>query len=244
MIFSLLLGLLALFGGLYFLSWYGKAKTEDIKKTMRWTGVGLGLLVVAVLAVTGRLGVALAFLTGLMAWAWRVFNMIQMGHQMSGIFRNFTRGFAGSTAQQSSQVQSAFFKMTLDHGTGHLDGEVIQGAFAGRKLAAIEFDNLMKLLVEVRADAESAALLESYLDRAHPDWRAQAHQAGPSSSGPAPGAMPEDEALMVLGLTKGASRDDIKAAYRRLMTQLHPDRGGSDYLAAKINAAKDVLLGP
>jgi len=226
------------------LSWYGKAKTEDIKKTMRWTGVGLGLLVVAVLAVTGRLGVALAFLTGLMAWAWRVFNMIQMGHQMSGIFRNFTRGFAGSTAQQSSQVQSAFFKMTLDHGTGHLDGEVIQGAFAGRKLAAIEFDNLMKLLVEVRADAESAALLESYLDRAHPDWRAQADQAGPSSSGPAPGAMPEDEALMVLGLTKGASRDDIKAAYRRLMTQLHPDRGGSDYLAAKINAAKDVLLGP
>jgi hypothetical protein len=244
MMLSLIMGIAVVIGVVAFLRWYGNAKTEDVKKTLRWTGIGLGLLVVVFLALTGRLGVALAFLTGLMAWGWRVFNMIQMGQQMSGMFRSFKHGLGGARAPSSSQVQSAFFRMTLDHDTGHLDGEVIQGAFAGRQLAALSFGDLMALLAETRADAESMALLESFLDRAHPDWRARGHQSGATDSPPpsAPGAMSEDEALLVLGVAKGAARDDIKAAYRRLMTQLHPDRGGSDYLAAKINAAKDALL--
>jgi len=55
-------------------------------------------------------------------------------------------------------------------------------------------------------------------------------------------AMSRDEALKVLGLAPGAGDDDIRAAYRRLMQQNHPDKGGSDYLASKINQAKDVLL--
>jgi DnaJ-domain-containing protein 1 len=125
-----------------------------------------------------------------------------------------------------------------------LDGEVIQGVFVGRKLAALAFDELMQLWAETRADAESGALLESFLDRAHPDWRARSHQsnAGHTGPNPTPGAMTEAEALLVLGLAKGSSREEVKVAYRRLMTQLHPDRGGSDYLAAKINSAKDALL--
>lgn len=243
MMLSLVMGVVVLLGAVYFMRWYANAKTEDVKKTLRWTGIGLGLLVVAVLALTGRLGVALAFLTGLMAWAWRVFNIIQMGRQMGGMFKSASRGFGGGTARaQNSQVQSAFLRMTLDHDTGHLDGEVIKGAFAGRQLAALTFDNLLSLLTEVRADAESAALLESFLDRAHPDWRARSHEAGAAPAAPSSAAMSEDEALLVLGLQKGAGPEEVKSAYRRLMTQLHPDRGGSDYLAAKINAAKAVLL--
>ena len=244
MIFSLLLGVVVLFGALYFLRWYGNAKTEDVKKTARWTGIGLGLLVVAFLAVTGRLGVAIAFLMGLGAWAWRVFNMIQMGQQMSGMFRGFASRMGGAPAQKSSQVNSAFLSMTLDHDTGHLDGEVIQGAFKGRRLATLGFGELIAVLAETRSDPESQALMESFLDRAHPDWRARSHTTADATSAPAAasGVMAQDEALQVLGLAPGASREDIKSAYRRLMTQLHPDRGGSDYLAAKINAAKDVLL--
>jgi DnaJ family protein C protein 19 len=56
-------------------------------------------------------------------------------------------------------------------------------------------------------------------------------------------AMSRDEALKVLGLGTDAGEDDIRAAHRRLMLQNHPDKGGSDYLASKVNEAKDVLLG-
>jgi hypothetical protein len=242
MIISLLLGLIVVIGTLWFLNWYGKAKTEDVKKTIRWTGIGLGLLVVGLLAVTGRLGVALAFLTGLAAWAWRVFNMIQMGHQMSSMFRGFAHKMGGGATTQASNVESAFLRMTLDHTTGHLDGEVVKGTFTGQKLGALTIDQLLKVLTEARADAESSALMESYLDRAHPDWRARGYESSQTSAPTATTSMSEDEALLVLGLKSGASPDDIKSAYRRLMTQMHPDRGGSDYLAAKINAAKAVLL--
>jgi hypothetical protein len=55
--------------------------------------------------------------------------------------------------------------------------------------------------------------------------------------------MSREEALRVLGLGPGASADDIREAHRRLIRQNHPDTGGSDYLASKINEAKDVLLG-
>ncbi len=64
-----------------------------------------------------------------------------------------------------------------------------------------------------------------------------------SGSGPvrAP-RMSRHEALQVLGLDANASRDDVQREYRRLMKKLHPDLGGSSYLAAKLNEAKDVLL--
>ena len=240
---SLLIGLFVLGVVLYFLRWYGNAKTEDIKKSLRWTGIGLGLLLVLLLAVTGRLGVAVAFLMGLGAWAWRVFNMIQMGQQMAGLFRGMGRKASAKGGHNASQVQSTFLNMTLDHDTGHLDGEVIQGGFAGRKLSDLAFEDLMTLLLETRRDPESLALMESFLDRSHPDWRARDHEAGARGTNVSPSsAMTEDEALQILGLAKGASSEEVKSAYRRLMTQLHPDRGGSDYLAAKINAAKDLLL--
>jgi hypothetical protein len=239
---SLLLGILVVGGVLYFLKWYGNAKTEEVKKTLRWGGVTIGLLIIAILAITGRLGVAIAFLVGLFGWAWRAFSMVQMGRQMSGAFKGFTRTMGGGAKANTSQVQSAFLSMTLDHDTGHLDGQVVQGRFSGRALSNLSFEDLMTFASDVQSDPESAALLESFLDRAHPDWR----ERGSASSKPsAPNSMmmSEDEALQILGLAKGANTDEIKAAYRRLMAQVHPDKGGTDYLAAKINAAKDFLLG-
>jgi DnaJ-domain-containing protein 1 len=133
--------------------------------------------------------------------------------------------------------------MELDHDTGEMHGAVLKGEHAGRTLAQMDHDELLALYREAAGnDAESGRLLETYLDRAlGDDWR---NSAGSNGAGPAhSGSMTPDEALKVLGLHDIASEDDIRAAHRRLMIQNHPDRGGSDYLAAKINEARDVLLG-
>ncbi|MBM3515323.1 MAG: molecular chaperone DnaJ, partial [Alphaproteobacteria bacterium] len=158
-----------------------------------------------------------------------------------GMFRSAAASFGGAAAAQESDVRSGYLRMTLEHGTGRMDGDVLAGTFAGRKLSTLARDDLLRLHGECRADPDSLALLEAFMDRTHPEWRAGGHG---TAGGPlaAPAAMSQDEARRILGIPEGASEDDIKAAYRRLMGQMHPDKGGSDYLAAKVNQAKDILL--
>ena len=107
---------------------------------------------------------------------------------------------------------------------------------------------LLALLRECRAeDEEAARLLEAFLDRLRPDWRDElgGGHAGNAGSGPARpsgGDMSVEEAYAILGLAPGADAEQIREAHRRLMVKLHPDHGGSDYLATQINRARDVLL--
>jgi DnaJ-domain-containing protein 1 len=128
-----------------------------------------------------------------------------------------------------------------------MDGKVLHGQFAGKLLSELPLAQLMEVWKECRAqDVQSARLLEAYLDRAAPDWRGAAGQSGASGRGsgaaPTNGRMTPDEAYEVLGLSPGAGAPEVRRAHRELMKKLHPDRGGSTYLAAKINQAKDVLL--
>ena len=145
---------------------------------------------------------------------------------------------------QTSTVESRYLRMTLNHDSGDIDGEVLAGQFAGKSLNQLELDALLQLLNECQDDEESVALLQAYLDRVHGDrWQQQAgEQARRQTAGPS-AEMSRDEALQVLGLSDAASEDEIVEAHRRLMQKLHPDRGGSSYLAAVINQAKDTLLG-
>ena len=146
----------------------------------------------------------------------------------------------------ASEVETDTLRMQLDHRTGELEGEVLRGRFAGRPLASLGLSDLLELLADCRReDPRSVALLETYLDRRAPDWRGQG--AAGAGGGQAAGAgggpgMDEATAWQVLGLAPGASVAEIKAAHRRLMTKLHPDHGGSSYLAAQLNQAKDYLL--
>ena len=150
--------------------------------------------------------------------------------------------------QHSSEVTTDTLRMQLDHTTGELEGEVLRGGFAGRSLESLGMSDLLELLAECqREDPRSVPLLETYLDRRQSDWRAHvAGGAGPgdehAAGAGAAGLMDEATAWSILGLAPGASADEIKAAHRRLMTKLHPDHGGSSYLAAQLNQAKDYLL--
>jgi DnaJ-class molecular chaperone len=132
--------------------------------------------------------------------------------------------------------------MHLDHTTGEISGLVVAGRFAGRDLQSMTLDELVKLYQQCAGDdQDSAVLLEAYLDRVHGQTWRQAGQRSSSKRGH--NGMTAAEAYEVLGLAPGASREAIIEAHRRLMQKVHPDRGGSDFLAANVNRAKEVLLG-
>jgi hypothetical protein len=150
----------------------------------------------------------------------------------------------GGTGQTSS-VRAAGIEMTLDHDTGAMEGQVLAGRYEGKRLSDLDLGSLLEVAADMRGDAESLRLLESYLDRAHPGWRDDADRDQSARQRPPPAAsgMDTKEAYQILGLEPGAGEDEVRDAHRRLMKQVHPDRGGSAALAAKINEAKDRILG-
>ena len=137
--------------------------------------------------------------------------------------------------------------MELDHETGAIEGQVLAGTFEGRKLAELTRSDCEDLYRTCLADdPDGARLLEAYLDRRFPGWRPAGHGNADPGAGAGNGArsavMTEDEAYEILGLQKGAAREDISRAHRSLMKKLHPDHGGSTSLAARVNEAKDILM--
>lgn len=153
-------------------------------------------------------------------------------------------GAQASGADQSSAIETAWLRLRLDRASGRMDGEVLQGRHAGRRLETLDPPQLFAVLDEIRRqDAAGLPLMETYLDRRlGPDWREQAAASAPQDAAPN-GMMSREQAYDVLGLAPGASETMIREAHRRLMKKMHPDQGGSNYLAAQINRAKDVLLG-
>lgn len=153
-------------------------------------------------------------------------------------------GFSSRTQKstgQASRVRSAFFEMELDHDTGAMQGRIVAGRLQGAALDSLDVKTLTELLGEV--DDESRALLVAYLDRRDPRWSEHAQGDAATGRGAASGGkMSEQEAYQILGLEAGASADDIGRAHRSLMKKFHPDQGGSTYLAARINEAKEILL--
>ena len=156
--------------------------------------------------------------------------------------------FGGSpTPGQASNVRTDKLEMTLDHDSGQMDGTCLSGRFIGRALSSLSDAEVMELLHAFRTDgAQEAALVEAYLDWRLPGWRDREDgtraKAGWGRGRGARGGMSPEEAYAVLGIGPDASDEDIRQAHRRLMMKMHPDQGGSTYLAARINEAKEVLL--
>jgi hypothetical protein len=191
---------------------------------LRWGVIAAGGLLALSLLVSGRLNQALITVTALapLFMRWKT-------------LWNSIRNARGPAQGQSSDVETAWLRMSLDHDTGAMDGTVLRGAWKGRRLSELSVDECRV------SDPESAQLIEAYLERARPDWRAQAN--GRQAQAPPSGAMTREEAYRILGLEPGADEAALREAHRRLMMKMHPDMGGSSYLAAKINQAKDLLLG-
>jgi hypothetical protein len=210
-----------------------KRRAEYIK-----LGLGVALVATVILAASGRIHWVGAAVTALLVTARQGLPIVLRLFPMLASLRSKSAPSAG----KSSTVETALLRMQLDHDSGALQGEVLRGGFQGWRLADMERQQLEQFLTYCQSeDADSARLLDSYLQQRFP---------GEGSFGQQPQGRPEtttrmgrSEALAVLGLEDGASKDDIIAAHRKLIQKLHPDRGGNDYLAAKLNQAKDFLLG-
>ena len=145
---------------------------------------------------------------------------------------------------RKSTVRSSYLEMELDHDTGELDGQIIAGSMQGTRLSRLSEEELLVFLEEIKSDPESVSLLESFLNRYHQGWQNKAQSSESSwDESSNSGTMSKQEARQILGVTPDASREEILDAYRRLIKRVHPDSGGSPFLAAKINAAKAILLG-
>ncbi|MBC55034.1 MAG: molecular chaperone DnaJ [Gammaproteobacteria bacterium] len=223
-------------------------------RQFKWlVGLAAALLVIMVLIVMGRLPVQalaapllflLTFLLRNGHWLMRILPMLRPKYQGQGQAQGSSR--SGSAGPGVSSIKTRWLAMELTHSTGSMDGEVLTGQFAGDRLSALSLADLLEVASECRQDPDSLQLLEAYLDRMFPDWREHASADADSARGPRPAgdesAMTETLALEILGLGSDATREEITAAHRRLMQKMHPDRGGSDYLAQRINQARDFLL--
>ncbi|MDP6589510.1 MAG: DnaJ domain-containing protein [Alphaproteobacteria bacterium] len=214
--------------------WYENANPSRLAKALKWGFLGLGAAVAVFLGVTGKIQLAAIPL-----------SLIVLPFLLRGM-----RGAAGQSGTPSpgrqSEVETDYLRMMLDHDSGEMDGTVLRGKYQGRELRELSEVELNDLLNECKMnDEQSARLVESYIDRQFGGDESGGENASRSQRarrGPA-NTMSRDEAFEVLGLEPGSSESEIREAHHKLLLKIHPDQGGSDYLAAKINQAKEVLLG-
>jgi hypothetical protein len=219
--------------------WFTRQNPAALAKAFKAVGGVAALGGAVLMLLRGRIDMAL-LLGGAAAWLLGWSGLSFPGLPLSGL-----RARAAKAPGSVSRVRSAMIEMELDHDTGDMSGGVLAGTYAGRALNDLDEEALRALHAACRQDdPDGARLLEAYLDRRFSRWRehAQAHEDPGPEARPQGGAMTEEEACQILGLQPGASPDDVRRAHRTLMMKLHPDQGGSTYLAAKVNQAKEVLL--
>jgi hypothetical protein len=228
----LILGVAVLILLLWAASAFSKVDPKQAARLLRTIGGAGALLFAAFLLFRGQIGIAIPVGT--------------VGLGLLGWLSLWPASFGGRTRKspgQVSRVRSAFLEMELDHDSGAMRGHILAGRYEGAALDALDLPTLVGFIGEI--DNDSRELLMAYLDRRQPRWRedAKGNAASGQGDGASPsGKMTEEEAYQVLGLQPGATADEIGRAHRSLMKKLHPDQGGSTYLAARVNQAKDVLL--
>ncbi len=232
----LILGLVVAFLIYAALRAFVNANTKDIVNNLRRIG-GITAIVVAIfMGITGRFALAVPL----------IFVAVSLLRGNIGGFNPFP-GSSGKSQGQRSRVRTRTIEMELDHDSGDMEGNVVSGQFSSRTLSSMDEAELTQLYTECQSsDPQAAQLLDAYMNRRFADWQGE-QSAGAGANGHSGvrsyGPISREEAYEILGLKPGAGKLDIRRAHRKLMKKLHPDQGGSTYLAAKINEAKDLLLG-
>ena len=226
---------LVLLVGLIFIVWYWwstvKGLPAERKRPFLWRSAFWAVLSISViLVVSGRMhwvGAGLAALIPLgktfLAFGFRALPILRL---------------LGRFKTSPSQFKTKSLNVTINFSNSQMDGEVLIGDLAGKKLSELSDEQLESIATQLKdIDRESYALLYAYRMR-----RGNAGQQNEDGSNAESfNGLSESEAYDVLGLDPNASKEEVIKAHKRLVQRLHPDRGGSDYLAAKINAAKDRL---
>ncbi len=229
-----LLLLIAVVAALYVFARY-QATPPARRAAFRNRALLIGGVVLLVLMVLRGQG-ALAMVLGALGLGARVLSALRQAQTLRGAYQQWKGEDAGA-AGRTSQVRTRFIEMYLEHGSGRMTGVVLEGRFRDRRLEELTIAELRALHAEVGVDPQSRAVLDAYVERAHGEQWTQGTQPPPAS-----GTMTASEARRILGVDAEAGREEIVAAHRRLVQKLHPDRGGSTYLAAQVNEAKRVLL--
>lgn len=217
----------------WFIKSAAKADPKKVVQLAKAAGGVLALLFAGLLLLRGRLDMA-ALLGG--AGAWLLGWAAPPGWWPAAL---------GGRVSSPLMLRSPTLELSVDAATGAMSGRVLAGEFAGVQLDQLGMPELGRVRNAcLGRDVEGRRIVEAYLDRRFPAWREHA-EGDPNLRSRADlqnGAMTQQEAHEILGLEPGAGPDDIRTAHRRLMKRLHPDQGGSTYLASRVNQAKDLLL--
>jgi hypothetical protein len=232
---AILLGLIMLAAVAFGIAWFLRANPSTLARLLRPILVVLGAIGIGGLLIFG-----LRFLPGLLPELMGLAGVVIAALIARAARHRPSGGFSSPGTGQRTEVRTAFLHAWCDHASGDVGGTVLSGRFVSRTLDSLADNELLDLHAECASDPDSLKVLEAYLDRRlGGDWRnvRRSPPAGPRTD------MSRNEALAVLGLGEGATAEEIRAAHRRLIQRMHPDVGGSADLAARINRAKDILLG-
>jgi hypothetical protein len=244
MLLRLLFAVLIVAAIILALRWFARTPPQKLARTLRRAAYGTGIALLIFLAASGRLNWLYALIASLIPVVYRLSSLLGLIPLLQRL-KSHTIGSSTPGTGQTSTIRTRYLHMSLDHDSGTMTGEVLDGRFRGRQLDQLNLQELRSLLEECEQnDAQSAAVLQAYLERTHSREYGASHAGAGATSERAGGSpMTRTEAYEILGLSPGAGAQEIIDAHRRLMQKLHPDRGGSTYLAAKLNQAKDLLLG-
>lgn len=232
---AFLFGLMALLALIAAARLFLRADPRRMAGALRFAGVLAGLIAGVALTLAGKAIIGIPLIVLCLPFLRR--RTLGEGAPRSGRQK--------AQASYSGSASSGYLDLERDERTGVVSARVRAGRFAGMTLDALRREELFALAQELQAnDPRALRLVEPYLDRRAPGWRehlqgnGHARRRDPAGKG----AMTEQEAYQILGLDARAGPDEIRRAHRALMKKVHPDQGGSNHLASRVNQAKDLLM--